>query len=86
MILVIISVSTLTMAVIPIFILHTFIMLHTKLTVLPWDRGPVDMLIGVSYLEEMNYINIHISFDFFIHIFKIKHGSDTKIKIFYILI
>jgi hypothetical protein len=32
-----------------------------KLTELPWDRDPADMLvgiIGVSYLEEMNY-NIH---------------------------
>ena len=29
---------------------------------MPWDRGPADMLvgvIGVSYLEEMNY-NIHV--------------------------
>ena len=26
---------------------------------MPWDRGPADMLVGVSYLEEMNY-NIHV--------------------------
>ena len=60
LILVSVSVSTLAMAVIPIFILHTCIMAH-KLTELPWDRDPADMLvgiIGVSYLEEMNY-NIH---------------------------
>jgi hypothetical protein len=34
---------------------------------LPWDRGPADMLvgvIGVSYLEEMNY-NIQVSVETF---------------------